>query len=172
MSICLEIHIFFFWWLALCPCLTISICERAGRALVSKLDLIYFAGLYSFRCLIGKIKRNICMTGSLSQCIFKIWYLRYFQLNFILSSCDISWICEVFFCQQNKGIFHFPILGSHVFWRIAKAVINKGKSAFPPLFIFPELLSSVSDYCKRFLLKITNLDGLRSVLLTFPSRTN
>ena len=41
-------------------------------------------------------------------------------------------------------------LGSHNFWRIANSVLNKGKSAIPPLFNGPEVLSSASDKEKLF----------------------
>ena len=41
-------------------------------------------------------------------------------------------------------------LGSRDFWRIANIVLNKGKSAIPPLFNGPELLSSASDKAKLF----------------------
>ena len=43
-------------------------------------------------------------------------------------------------------------LGSREFWRIANSVLNKGKSAIPPLFNRLEVLSSASDEAK--LLKI------------------
>ena len=41
-------------------------------------------------------------------------------------------------------------LGSRDFWRIANSVLNKGKSALPPLFNGPEVLSSASDKAKLF----------------------
>ena len=41
-------------------------------------------------------------------------------------------------------------LGSRDFWRIANSVLNKGKSAIPPLFNGPEVLSSASDKAKLF----------------------
>ena len=41
-------------------------------------------------------------------------------------------------------------LGSRNFWRIANSVHNKGKSAIPPLFNGPEVLSSASDKEKLF----------------------
>ena len=41
-------------------------------------------------------------------------------------------------------------LGSHDFWQIANSVLNKGKSAIPPLFNGPEVLSSASDKAKLF----------------------
>ena len=36
-------------------------------------------------------------------------------------------------------------LGSSDIWRIANSVLNKGKSAIPPLFTGPEVLSSTPD---------------------------
>ena len=41
-------------------------------------------------------------------------------------------------------------LGSRDFWQIANSVLNKGKSAIPPLFNGPEVLSSASDKAKLF----------------------
>ena len=41
-------------------------------------------------------------------------------------------------------------LGSRDFWQIANSVLNKGKSATPPLFNDPEMLSSASDKAKLF----------------------
>ena len=41
-------------------------------------------------------------------------------------------------------------LGSRDFWRIASSVLNKGKSAIPPLFNGQEVLSSASDKAKLF----------------------
>ena len=42
-------------------------------------------------------------------------------------------------------------LGSRDFWRTANSVFNKGKSAIPPLFNDPKVLSSASDKTKLFL---------------------
>ena len=36
-------------------------------------------------------------------------------------------------------------LASREFWRIANSVLNKGKSAIPPLFNGPEVLSSALE---------------------------
>ena len=47
-------------------------------------------------------------------------------------------------------------------WRIANSVLNKGKSAIPPLFNSPEVLSSASDKAKLFaenFSKNSDLDG-------------
>ena len=40
--------------------------------------------------------------------------------------------------------------GSCDFWQIANSVLNKGKSAIPPLFNKPEVFSSASDKVKLF----------------------
>ena len=66
-------------------------------------------------------------------------------------------------------------LGFWEIWQIAKIVLNKGKSAIPPLFSSPEVLSSVSDKVKLIaenFSKNSNLDGCGIFLPVFPSRTN
>ena len=66
-------------------------------------------------------------------------------------------------------------LGSQDFWQIANSVLNKGKSAIPPLFNGPEVLSSASNKAKLFaknFSKNSNLDDSGISLPVFPSRTN
>ena len=66
-------------------------------------------------------------------------------------------------------------LDSRDFWQIANSVLNKTKSAIPPLFNGPEMLSSASDKAKLFAKnfpKNSNLDGSGIYLPIFPSRTN
>ena len=66
-------------------------------------------------------------------------------------------------------------LGSLDFWRIANSVLNKGKSAIPPLFNSLEVLSSASDEAKLFVenfSKNSNLDDSGISLPVYPSRTN
>ena len=61
------------------------------------------------------------------------------------------------------------------FWQIANSVLNKGKSAIPPLFNRPEVLSSACDKAKLFdknFSKNSNLDDSGISLPVFPSRTN
>ena len=65
--------------------------------------------------------------------------------------------------------------GSHDFWRIANSVSNKGKSAIPPLFNGPEVLSSASDKAKLFaenFSKNSNFDDSGVSLPVFPSISN
>ena len=66
-------------------------------------------------------------------------------------------------------------LRSQDFWRIANNVLNKGKSAIPPLFNGSELLSGASDKTKLFaksFAKNSFLDDSGISLPVFPSRTN
>ena len=66
-------------------------------------------------------------------------------------------------------------LGSRDFWQIANSVLNKGKSAIPPLFNRLEVLSSASDKAKLFAKDFStnsNLDDSGISLPVFPSRTN
>ena len=75
---------------------------------------------------------------------------------------------------KQKSII-FQKLGSWDFWRIANSVLNKAKSAIPPLFNGPEVLSSASDKAKLFaknFSKNSNLDDSGISLPVFPSRTN
>ena len=66
-------------------------------------------------------------------------------------------------------------LDSQDFWQIANNVLNKSKSAMPPLLSGPEVLSSASDKAKLFaknFSKNSNLDDSGISLPVFPSRTN
>ena len=62
-------------------------------------------------------------------------------------------------------------LNSHDFWRIADNLLDYGKSAVPPLFNGPEVLSSASDKVKLFA-ENSNLDDSSVSLSVFPSRTH
>ena len=78
------------------------------------------------------------------------------------------------YANKTKESITSQKLGSRDFWRIANSVLNKGKSAIPPLFNGPEVLSSASDKAKIFVENFSlnsNLDVGVS-LLVFPSRTN
>ena len=66
-------------------------------------------------------------------------------------------------------------LGSRDIWRIADNVLNKGKSAMPPLFNGPEVLSSASDKAKlsaQNFSKNCNIDNSGFSLPAFPFRTH
>ena len=75
--------------------------------------------------------------------------------------------------KQKSLTFKKP--GPQDFWRIAKSVLSKDKSAIPPLFSNLEKLSSASDKAKLFtknFSKNSNLDDSGISLPVFPSRTN
>ena len=79
------------------------------------------------------------------------------------------------YANKTKESITSQKLGSHDFWRIANSVLNKGKSAIPPLFNGLEVLSSASDKAKLFAENFSlnaNLDDPSVSLLVFPSRTN
>ena len=79
------------------------------------------------------------------------------------------------YANKTKESITSQKLGSRDFWRIANSVLNKGKSAIPPLFNGPEVLSSASDKAKLFaenFFKNSNLDDSGISLPVFPSRTN
>ena len=68
-------------------------------------------------------------------------------------------------------------LGCRDFWQIADSVLNKGKSAIPPLFKSPEVLSSASDKRNCWLKTSVRPDKLdflfcRSARMVFFSNGN
>ena len=82
---------------------------------------------------------------------------------------------KIAYATNTKESITSQKLGSRDFWRIANSVLNKGKSAIPPLFNGPEVLSSASDKAKLFaknFSKNSNLDDSGISLPVFPSRTN
>ena len=82
---------------------------------------------------------------------------------------------KVAYANKTKESITSQKLGSPDFWRTANSVLNKGKSAIPPLFNGPEVLSSASDKAKLFaenFSKNSNLDDSGISLPVFPSRTN
>ena len=58
-------------------------------------------------------------------------------------------VCEAATLDTKVSIFSQK-RGSRDFWRITNSVLNKGKSAIPPLFNSLEVLSSASDKPKLF----------------------
>ena len=79
------------------------------------------------------------------------------------------------YANKTKESITSQELGSRDFWRIANSVLNKGKSAIPPVFNGPDVLSSASDKAKLFAENVSlnsNLDDSGISLPVFPSRTN
>ena len=79
------------------------------------------------------------------------------------------------YANKTKESILSQKLSSRDFWRIANNVLNKGKSAIPPLFNGPAVLSSASNIAKLFpenFFKNSNLDNSGIFLRVFPFRTN
>ena len=79
------------------------------------------------------------------------------------------------YATKTKESITSQKLGSCDFWQIANSVLNKSKSAIPPLFNGPEVLSSASDKAKLFaenFSKNSNLDDSGISLPVFPSKAN
>ena len=79
------------------------------------------------------------------------------------------------YATKTKESIPSQKLGSRDFWQIANSVVNKGKSAIPPLFNRSEVLSTASDkakLCAKNFSKNSNLDDSGISLPVFPSRTN
>ena len=78
---------------------------------------------------------------------------------------------KVAYAMKTKESITSQKLGSCDFWWIA----NRGKSATPPLFNGPDLLSSAPEKAQLFsenFSKNSNLDDSGDSLPVFPSRTN
>ena len=74
------------------------------------------------------------------------------------------------YANKTKESITSQKLGSRDFWRIANSVLNKGKSAIPPLFNGPEVLFTASDKAKLLaenFSKNSNLDDLGISLPVF-----
>ena len=93
-----------------------------------------------------------------------------------INSCEtVLEAAKLAYATKIKEFITSQKLGSLDFWQIANSVLNKGKSAIPPLFNGPEVLSSASDKAKLFaknFSKNSNLDDSGISLPVFPSRTN
>ena len=100
------------------------------------------------------------------------------KVKFRQASNRFKWVLEaakLAYTTKTKESITSQKLGSQDFWQIANSVLNKGKSAIPPLFNGPEVLPSASDKAKLFaknLSKNSNLDDSGISLPVFPSRTN
>ena len=78
------------------------------------------------------------------------------------------------YVNKTKESISSQKLGSRDLWRTANSVLNKGKSAIPPLFNDPEVLSFASDKGKLFAVSFSenpNLDDSGISLPVFSSRT-
>ena len=79
------------------------------------------------------------------------------------------------YASKTKEPITSQKLGSCDFWQFANGLLNKGKSAIPPLFNGLEVLSSASDKAKLFAENFSlnsNLDDLGVSLPVSPSTTN
>ena len=75
------------------------------------------------------------------------------KVKFRLASNPCKRVIEaakLVYANKTKESITSQKLGSRDFWRIANSVLKKGKSAIPPLFNDPEVLSSASDKAKLF----------------------
>ena len=79
------------------------------------------------------------------------------------------------YATKTKESITSQKLGSRDFWQIANSVLNKGRSAIPPLFNGPEVLSSASDKAKLFANNFSTNSNLHDSGISLPvflSRTN
>ena len=98
-----------------------------------------------------------------------------FKVKFRLASKRVLEAFKLACANKTEESITSQKLGSQDFWQIANSVLNKGKSAIPPPFKGPEVLSSASDNAKLFAKNFSKnsiLDNLSISLIVFHSRTN
>ena len=100
-------------------------------------------------------------------------YLHGFQL--VIIAKRVLEAAKLAYANETKKPITSQKLGCRDFWQIANSILNKGKSAIPPLFKGQEVLSSASDKTKLFAENFSEnstLDGSSISAPVFPSRTN
>ena len=126
------------------------------------------------------------MRSNLTAIVYRNHFFRLYQQNkssesntkFRQASKHCKRVVEaakLAYATKTKESITSQKLASWDFWQIANSVLNKGKSAIPPLFNGWEVLSSASDKAKLFaknFSKNSNLDGSGISLPVSPSRTN
>ena len=108
-----------------------------------------------------------------SGVLFQVTLLRW--LTYLLGSQTLILTVLLFWRYLFFLTLVFLKLGSGEFWGNASNILNKGKSAIPPLFNGQEVLPSASDESKLFVENFSensDLDHLGISLHVFPSRTN
>ena len=110
--------------------------------------------------------------------LYQKYKSSYAKVKFRQASNRCKWAVEaakLAYANKTKESITSQKLGSRDFWRIANSVLNKEKSAIPPLFNGLQVLSSAFDEAKLFaenFSKNSNLDDSGISLPVFPSRTN
>ena len=100
------------------------------------------------------------------------------QHKSIVAPCRCKRVFEaakLAYANKTKESITSQKLGSLEFWQFAYIILNKDKSAIPPLFNGPEVLSSASEQAKLFaeyFSKNSHLGDSGISLPIFPSRTN
>ena len=122
---------------------------------------------FSAACAAGVVHRNPFFA-----------FVTLLKVKFRQTINHCKWVLEaakIAYVTKTKESITSQKLGSGGFWRNAYSVLNKCKSAIPPLFNGSEVLSSASDKPKLFannFSKNSNLDDSGISLPVFPSRTN
>ena len=102
---------------------------------------------FSAACAAAIAHRNHCFQ------LYQKYKFSALKVNFRQVSNHCKRVLEaakLAYANKTKDSITSHKLGSHDFWQIANSVLNKGKSAIPPLFNGPEVLSSASDKAKLF----------------------
>ena len=109
--------------------------------------------VYIHHCMVS-IRSNLTRLHVFQQLVLLPWFIEIkSKLKFRqISTCykRVLEAAKLLCTTKVKESLISQKLGYRNFWGIAGSVVNKGKSAIPPLFSGPEVLSSASDKGKLF----------------------
>ena len=94
------------------------------------------------KCIAIYLKVNCFENYHLMMRAYKTTRIWKVSPGMVLEGPSMSHICWL--------AYDFKKLGPPDFWQIADSVLNKDKSAIPPLFNGPEVMSSAFDKAKLF----------------------
>ena len=75
---------------------------------------------------------------------------------------------ELVYATKTKESVSCQKLGSWNFWQTVNGVLNKGKSALPPLLNSPEVFTSASDQAKLFNKNLSQNSNLEDSGISLP----
>ena len=94
-----------------------------------------------------------------------------FKVKFRQASNSCKRIFEtvkLVYATKTKESITSQKIGSRDFWQIANSVLKEGKSAIPPLFNNPEVLSSAPDQAKLFVKNFLRNSNLHDSSISLP----
>ena len=120
-----------------------------------KLQLMYISLTVSINSNLSHL-HSLCCCYSSQKSFFRLYQQNKFSESKVnvrqASNCSKRFLkaAKLAYATKTKESITSQKLGSMDFWQINNSVLNKGKSAIPPLFNGPDMLSSASNKAKIF----------------------